>query len=485
MVDFFRNTFSFKELIQTYKAGQLDKRTVKKGFIIFICSVTSYLILAAIVTMLLLARDNSVHIISTNNATFAQNSSNLPNVPSQNLPTPPTAIELPIIEETDETEETAEIEELAIPARTNVLLLGIDNVGLADVIIVASFERESGEINLLSIPRDTYTLIPPERIANMRNDGVWVPNTGIVKINAVRSLGGPNHGIRYMQEQLAETLGIQFDYFVEINIRAFREIVDIIGGVEIEVPQAMNYHDPYQNLRINIPAGLHLMNGAMAEQFVRYRGYANADLGRINAQQQFMTQLFRQAMTRDALLSNPIGMIQILLQNVQTDIGLDLLNYIPYIGNLNPELIFTYTLPGEERRIQGSSFWLPDSALVPDVVNRMFHGIVNYEYANADLNVSYLAARPEGYQSARIAVLNGSNIGGVAMNVSNRLTMSGFNIDYVGPYTGPRRNQTYINVRDEKLGKAINRYFRNAVVNVDENLSDEFDIIIVAGRNEQ
>ncbi|MCL2015579.1 MAG: LCP family protein [Defluviitaleaceae bacterium] len=477
MAKFLAKTFSISELVSIYKAGQLDKKMLKRAIIMLICIVVTYIILATIVTIIFLARDNSVHVISN-----AAPTNNL-NQPPNNMPTPPEVVSLPETayngEDFDELDETAEI---TAPLRTNVLLLGIDNVGLADVIIVVSFDRDSGDINLLSIPRDTYTLLPPERIANMRNDGVWVPNTGILKINAVRSLGGPRFGVHYMQEQLGETLGIQFDYYVEVNLRAFREIVDLIGGVEINVPRNMFYHDPYQDLTINLQAGLQRLDGNRAEQFVRYRGYANADLGRIDAQQYFMTALFQQAMNLETVLSDPIGMARIMLQNVQTDIGLDLIRYIPYIGNLSAERIFTYTLPGNSRNLHGTSFFLPDPDLVPEVINRMFHGVM--QYAQQEISVTYMSVQPDNYQPVRIAVLNGTNISETAVNVSERLTRIGFQIAYVGSYGGTFA-QTQINVRDENLGIAMNRYFRNAAINITPTLSTDFDIIIIAGDNEQ
>ena len=461
----------FKEipkLFRAYKAGQIDKRIIKKFFLI-VCSISGvYLIVASVVTMSLLAETHAAYSVRN------------PYTPSRQ--SAQTFVNGDIQRAASEDDEDDGI--LRPPSRTNVLILGVDHFNLADTIIVGSFERDTGNINLLHIPRDTFTQIPQERIDRMRENGIWVPANGILKINAMRSLGR-EFGVQYMQEQLAETLGIEFHYYVEINLQAFREVVDIIGGVEIEVPRRMFYHDPYQNLMIDIPAGMQVMDGRMAEGFVRYRGYAGGDITRINAQQQFMTQLFRQALRREAIMNDPVGLARVALNNVQTDIGLDLVRYIPYIGNLSPDRIFTYTLPGSERRVHGASYWIPDANYVPMVINRKFFGVCGENGAENEDEPQTVAARPQPSRNARISVLNGTQVGGVASGIADKLHMYGYQIAHVGVYNGSQEHRTRINVRDESLGEDLIGYFYDAVVRVDPRMSDELDIVIIVGRSEQ
>ena len=458
-----------RKLFQIYKSGQMDKRIIKKFFLIVGSVTGTYLIITSVITMSLLAGSHAEYSVRN------------PYAPVQMAPPQPF-----VNGNVKETEIQVEDDSglFSPPARTNVLILGLDEVRLADVIIVGSFERDTGDINLLHIPRDTFTQIPEERMERMRENGIWIPSSGIIKINAMRSLGR-EFGVQYMQEQLSETLGIEFHYYVEIDLRAFREIVDLIGGVEIEVPRRMTYHDPYQNLSINIPPGIHLMDGRMAEHFVRYREYASGDIGRISAQQQFLTQLFRQALRRETVMSDPVGLARIALNHVQTDISIDLIRYLPYVGNLSPERIFTYTLPGYERRVHGSSFWLPDTERVPEVINRMFFGITLEEDAEDEPVAIPVTASPSFSRNARIAVLNGTQIGGVARSIADMLHMHGYQIAHVGPYAGSQENRTRINVRDEKLVEDLKGYFNNAIVRVDSRMSDDFDIVIIVGRSEQ
>ena len=460
---------NIRKTIKAYRAGQLNKRVVRKFLLIAGGISGAYLLIAGAVTISLLAGGNTTY--SVRNPYIPPSASAQPSQTSANGFT----IEDPAPEDDGGL--------LRPPSRTNVLILGIDNAQLADVIIAASFERDTGNIHLLHLPRDTFTQLPQSRIDSATANGLWFPSHGMLKLNAVRSLGR-EFGVQYMQEQLSETLGIEFHYFVEINHAAFRELVDLIGGVEMEVPRRMQYHDPYQNLSIDIPAGVHLMDGRMAEHFVRFRSYPDADLGRINAQQQFMTQMFRQALRRETVMNDPIGIARIAINHVQTDIGLDLFRYIPYIGNLAPDRIFTYTLPGRESRVQGlGSVWVPDTERVPEVINRMFFDSTPAE--EEEPQTVPVMAHQSPSRNARIAVLNGTNIGGIAMNIADNLNNLGYQIVHVDRYTGSFEHRTRINVREEGLGYDLVEYFENAVVRIDNRMPDDFDIVIVVGRSEQ
>ena len=463
-MNFYNNIRNF---FLAYRAGQINKRIVKKFLLIAGGISGGYLLVASIVTITLLAGSTNTPASVRNPYNHQPNSSNLPSIngtPAEN------------------SDDSSDGGLLRPPSRTNVLILGVDHFNLADVIIVGSFERDTGNIHLLHIPRDTFIQMPQERIEHASANNLWFPSHGMMKINAIRSWGR-DLGVLYMQEQLSETLGIEFHYFVEIRLDAFRDVVDLIGGVEIEIPRRMSYHDPENGVHIEIPAGIVWLDGNMAEGFVRYRsGYADGDIGRINAQQQFMIQLFRQALRRETVMNDPIGLARIGLSHVQTDIGLDLLRYIPYIGNLSPDRIFTETLPGNERRVQNvGSVWIPDPDHVPEVINRMFFDVEEEDEPQAIA----VMAQPTPSRNARIAVLNGTNIGGIARNIADRLVMYGYQIVHVDRYTGNFRNQTRINVREEGLGEDLIDYFENAVVMIDARMPADFDIVIIVGRSEQ
>jgi len=262
------------------------------------------------------------------------------------------------------------------PERTNFLMVGLDNQLLTDAIMVGTFYRDSGAIHLMSIPRDLRTIIPSHQLEDIRAEGVVMPSP--VKINAVRAFGGRERGIYYLKDILGEKLNVEFHYYIEVELSAFRRIVDIIGGVEMYIPKAFFYEDPYQDLFINIPAGLQTLNGSMAEGVIRFRSFPTGDLARNDMQMEFMSQLIRQSLTREAIMNDPLGLINIVLNDVRTNIGIDVMRYLPYLPGINPEKIKTFTMPGTTPYINGISWFVADTDLLPDTINQVFYANIIY-----------------------------------------------------------------------------------------------------------
>jgi hypothetical protein len=233
----------------------------------------------------------------------------------------------------------------------------------------------------------------------------------------------------------------------------------------------------------------------MAEGFVRYRAtYADGDMGRINAQQQFMTQLFRQALRRESVMQDPIGLARIAIRHVETDIGADLLRYIPYIPLLSPDRIFTHVLPGNPNaRIHGISFFMPYSDQVPELINTIFFSPVEPVEVDEIFSpepgteepVIYEAANVNSSRNARISVQNSTRVGGLGMNVADRLHMGGYpHIVQVGLYSNSQPYETIINVREEGQGHDLLEFFESAVIQVDTEIPPDIDILIIVGRSE-
>jgi len=229
----------------------------------------------------------------------------------------------------------------------------------------------------MSVPRDMYTRIPQHRLEEMRADGLRPPQS--LKINAVRAFGGRAHGVRYLKDQLGEMLGVEFHYYVEVELAAFRRIVDAIGGVTMYIPQRLRYSDPEQNLFIDIPAGLQHLNGNMAEGVVRFRSFPTGDLMRNNMQMEFMSQLMQQTLTREAIMNDPLALAGVILNDVRTNANiLDIARFLPYIGNVDVDNVSTFVMPGSGQYRNGISWFIPNAAELPDVINEVFYAEISH-----------------------------------------------------------------------------------------------------------
>ena len=132
-----------------------------------------------------------------------------------------------------------EDEPVAAVKRTTILLLGVDarpgqTVSRTDTIILLTFNPETGAAGMLSIPRD-LKVRPTALNRDMKITSVFP---------AGEASGYPGGGPALLQETITDLLGYPIDYYVVVNFDGFKEIIDLIGGVEITVPYE-SYDDKY------------------------------------------------------------------------------------------------------------------------------------------------------------------------------------------------------------------------------------------------
>ena len=145
----------------------------------------------------------------------------------------------------------------------NILICGTDGDGYrTDTIIVAHLDANTHTVALLSIPRDTP---------------VATGGGGLMKINSVYA-GGGTDGMERLASRLHSLLGFPVDGYVLVDLEAFKKTVDLVGGVDFDVPQDMNYEDASQDLYIHLKKGPQHLDGEKAMELVRFRkGYATQD----------------------------------------------------------------------------------------------------------------------------------------------------------------------------------------------------------------
>ena len=224
-----------------------------------------------------------------------------------------------------------------------------------DTLMLMRVNFETGEINLLSIPRDTRVLM------NGRED----------KINHAHAFGG----ISLTMKSIEEFLNLDLDYYVKVDYKAVREIVDAIGGVEIDVPRNMRYKDPTADppLNINIKKGLQVLDGNNAHDFLRYRsGYAEGDLGRVKAQQMFMKELVKQVLKPKNILKLP-KLAQTYFEYVDTNIPFNIvMKGIGAASKIDMESMKTNTIPGHDQKIKGVSYLIYNKEETDIIIKDMF-----------------------------------------------------------------------------------------------------------------
>jgi LCP family protein required for cell wall assembly len=202
-------------------------------------------------------------------------------------------------------------------SRLNVLLLGLrgeddPNGGLlTDSLILLSIDLEKKKAAMISIPRDLYIKMPGEE----RKE----------KINFAHALGyekkGSAGGLFFSKVAVSRVTGLYIDYAISINHEAFKEIVDILGGVDIILEKPFREDSQFsKEMIIDLPAGKNHLDGAAALYFVRSR-FSTSDFDRAKRQQQVLVSVKEKALSL-GVLANPVKIFQILDslgKNVRTD----------------------------------------------------------------------------------------------------------------------------------------------------------------------
>lgn len=214
------------------------------------------------------------------------------------------------------------------------LVVGLDKVGYnTDTMMIGRMDTKTHEINVVSIPRDTMVNVS------------W----SVKKVNTLYAAGinSGGNGIDRLMDGLKDILGFQIDCYAVVDLNAFVQLVDAIGGVDYNVPVDMNYYDPSQDLYISIPAGEQHLDGEEALKVVRFRsGYATADIGRIGTQQDFLKSVASQMLTLGNIPNLPT-FIDIFVNNVDTNLSAENIAFFArQFLQCKSEDIHFYTLPG-------------------------------------------------------------------------------------------------------------------------------------------
>ena len=366
-------------------------------------------------------------------------------------------------------------DELAnLPERTTAMVLGVDENGfLADVQLLVTYDATKNRLDVISIPRDTYVDLPQSEVRAMQEAGQFCPNNGVMKINAVHSYAGKELGAEFAQRQHERMFGVEIDYYAIINVKAFRDIVDAVDGIWFEVrPEGYYYNPPDQELAISIPGGLRKLTGREAEGIVRFRmgknGYFNGDLGRISVQQEFMKAFFEQVLSKETLVDSLPTMFASLVDDVKTNFGLDsVLRYLPAVKMLSGDHVHFHQAPGIDRTIDGVSYFLIDENEFAAMVGEVFDGVVAH---GSDL---------------QIQLLNGGAAVGVTAKAHEDLTAAGYNVVETGNYDGTEKIHTRILVREKEQSAGLIKHFPDAIVQVDEELPEAFDVVIILGQGQE
>lgn len=359
--------------------------------------------------------------------------------------------------------------------RINILVVGADELRYArhaDSIILVSYDPKKRFVDMLSLPRDTLFYLGWRRRKLSEVYAYQYNKTKDEKKSCIF--------LKEAIEKLLDKEGkIKIPYYVQVNYSCFREIIDSLGGVKINIDQDMDYDDYAQDLHIHLKKGIRRLSGDESLQYIRFRQDVLGDEARIKRQQAFCKLLTKK-------VASPIFSLSIarisksLSKNTHTN-----LNFWNFLVLLNEARLFkmqnlrTQIFPGESKNIGGRSYWVLEKEKKREIVQVIFEkGLLSRE-----VFTSPIISENEP-QHIVAEVWNATNRKDLAYNLSRYLRSKGIDVVKWGNF-GTYRNHTTIIDRtgNLKIAYRVAKLVGSNLVDTEIDKNRLVDISVVIGED--
>jgi LCP family protein required for cell wall assembly len=343
--------------------------------------------------------------------------------------------------------------------KLRVLVMGLDenwdekdqmytSFARSDTMLGVNIDLATHQVAIVSIPRDTW---------------VHIPKRGYAKINEAIADAGPLRA----EKTVVENLGTPpFDNYIVLRINATKNIVDAIGGLDVNVEKNMDYDDSWGHLHIHLKKGLQHLNGEQVVGYVRFRHDEEGDYGRMRRQRQVIDDLVKRV--KDPTIITKLGsLVAIVQDNVRTDLPYDKLFYLALaLRDETPAMVHAAQLPVLEGFTDGQTVLFYDAANGRKLVQKYMVVGFGGEFDPSTVHVT---------------VHNGSGQPGVASAMADYLRQRGFDVVSTGnaPKFGSAR--TRVKGIDKKIVAEVAK--RLPVKDADQSTGDVdgADIDVVVG----
>ena len=297
----------------------------------------------------------------------------------------------------------------------NILISGLDYTDgseRADSIAVAVIDIDSKKIKVMSIPRDSR---------------VFIPRRGWDKINHSYAYGK----VGLLKEAVVNLLGLPINYYMTLNFQSFPVLIDLIGGVTIDVEKRLVYNDYSGKLFIDIPKGLQTLDGKNALHYVRFRHDPLGDIGRITRQQKFIKEVVRRLQSPSILPKLP-ELASEVIRMINTDMSpAQAIQLASYLREVKESDLEFFMMPGKAANIGVINYWLPDipaaSMMLADqpAASSTEDNAGSYELRE---DVPFLLSKING----KVSILNGDGSKGLVKRASEELQHIGIDVGITG-----------------------------------------------------
>ncbi len=372
--------------------------------------------------------------------------------------------------------------------RVSILLMGIDQrceeagPTHTDSMMVLTIDPVGLSAAVLSLPRDLW---------------VEIPDFGVDRINQANYFGEiyeyPGGGQALAVQTVETLLGVPIDYYVAVNFDAFVEVVDLIGGIDIDVPEAIDdpdYPDRcYGYDPLSIEAGEQHLNGEAALKYARTRATFGGDVDRAARQQAVILAVRQQVLdlgNLPQLLAQAPQLWQTSQENVRTNMTLDEAIQLALLAQDIPRdsirtAVLDYDYVYNEITPDGREVLVPVRENIRQLRDQLF--------APPAIPTPVIENLPAlmATEQARVAVLNGTAEFGLASSTQEYLQSFGINVTEIGNADA----STYLTSQIITYGSYPNtsRYLTQLMhvpplnISSGNNPDGDYDILIIIGND--
>ena len=349
--------------------------------------------------------------------------------------------------------------------RINAVLIGTDWVDYArhsDTLIFISYDPVTRFLDLISIPRDTK--FSPKGYNFFKINEVYAfhyrtkKNDHIAAVQVCKAV-----------EELFQNK-VEIPYYIQVNYSSFKTFIDLMGGLNVDIEEPMNYDDNAGKLHIHFDQGMNHLNGAKALEYVRFRGKAG-DVGRVFRQQLFV-KAFLSTWKNPYFLFNTHKIAKLLFKEINTNISAwDFVSGAFDVKDLKIKNVRFSQLPGQPNK-RGQ--WEYDADNLKGLLNKIIpeHDVL-----------------PVKNQHVRIEIWNAAGAGKLAEQATWLLRNRGYDVIDWGNFS-TRQKKTLIkdltgDLRSAqriseilKCGEVVTRYDEKRLIDISVILGEDCKIDI-------
>ncbi|MFB6226203.1 MAG: LCP family protein [Candidatus Paceibacteria bacterium] len=397
----------------------------------------------------------------------------------------------------------AEQDKLKNRDRINVLLLGMGGPGhdgpyLTDTIIIASIKPDTGEVAMVSIPRDLR---------------VKIPEVGYRKINYVNAYGESkkeNWGAAYTTKLIEKKFELDIQYYVRVDFEAFTSIVDKMGGLKINVTRGfVDDSYPAENNKyqtIEFEQGVQQMDGKRALKFARSRhgtNNQNSDFSRARRQQKVLLAAKRKALSYDTLTDPDkiYGIYKSMNEHITTNMNLsDIMSMADLAEKIDIQKIKTLVLNNEKdglltaKTIDGVFYLVPKNGNFDNInqkIKNVFDLKEDQQVVTATTS-STLSPEQISRSETNIEIQNGTWQPGLAAQTKEELTEASLSVSTIGNTNEkPIKNSGIYKINDNVSKETLSRIKNKIDIPVQKQLrpgikiSTSTEVLVILGQDFQ